>query len=270
MRSIQTWKRFDKIDYLNQFKPGIKPTHQLLEYALRKYGVNGKVLDLGGGPAITYEILKRLQKECRVYNIEPSRQCTVVRGTGYYPIRMSLKLALKSGKIPKRFDCLVACSSLHEIALSNQKSNPDNKRALFADLIQVLRGLKPAGLFIVCEVEYKKSATAKQINQHMRIARLTFGHDHPREEQLSVFEIKSGLKNLRLLETRRRLQTHRYKHKTSKIIWSKLMVFKKVVAQKNLGLSTVGKRSVVEWGHKRAQPARSFIPKSTLLNPNFS
>jgi ubiquinone/menaquinone biosynthesis C-methylase UbiE len=225
--NIQTWEKFDKINYLKQFKPGIKPTHQLLEYALLKYRVKGTVLDLGGGPAITHEILKKHQKRTKVYNIEPSRHCLAIKSSDYHPLRMSLKQAIKKDKIPKRFDCLVACSSLHEIALSNRRSNSENKRILFAELARVLPGLKPGGLFIVCEVEYRKRATAKQIKQHMWIAQHTFGHDHPREEQLSVVEIKSGLKDLKLVETRRRLQIHNYRSKISKIIWSKLMVFKK-------------------------------------------
>lgn len=48
------------------------------------------------------------------------------------------------------------------------------------------------------------------------------------EELVSIPELKRNLKALKLIETRRKLQTHKYKAHISKIIWSKLAVFRKM------------------------------------------
>jgi len=224
----QTWKKFDKIDYLNKFSPNIKPTHKLLEYALLKYKIKGVILDIGGGPGITAGILRGHKNNSLVYNIEPSKHCFDVKYKNYKPLNMSLKQAIKKKKLPQKIDCLVACSSLHELALSNNRTSEENKRIMFEQIHEAIKRLKKDGLFIICEIEYKKKATNKQIKKHIWIAEHTIGHDHPREELLTILELKNGLKKLKLIETCRKLQTHTYKNNISKLIWSKLAVFKKI------------------------------------------
>ena len=223
----ETWERFDKIDYLKNFAPGIKLSHLLLEFALLKYKIKGTILDIGGGPGITPKILRKHKNNSFVYNVEPAKNSLSYKGKNYKAINMPLKKAIEKNLLPKKVDCIVACSALHELALSNKKTNSKNKKIMFGELNFVLRTLKKGGFFIVCEVEYKKEATDRQIKRHIWIAEHTIGHDHLREELLSIRELKKGLKGLKLIETRRKLQTHRYKTHVSKIIWSKLAIFVK-------------------------------------------
>lgn len=223
----ETWAKFDEIDYLKSVKPGIMPSHRLLEYALLKYRAKGIILDIGGGPGIAAEILRRNGNNSLVYNIDPSKHCLIGIYKNYVPLNMTLKNALENNKIPDGIDCVVACNSLHELALSNKRNDTKNKKIMFDEVNEVLENLKPGGLFIIVDIEYKKKATDKQIKRHIWIAEHTIGHDHPREELLSVHELKKGLKGMSLIETGRRLQTHRYKKHVSKLIWSKLAVFRK-------------------------------------------
>jgi len=221
---MTTWKRFDKKDYMDGYKTYIRDSHTLLNYALKKYNIKGNVLDIGGGPATTTEFIG---KDAVVYNIEPAKNC-LIKKPRYKPINMSLKKALVSRNIPKNVDHIIACSSFHEIALANKKSNKENKEIMFQEINEVLKYLKKGGLFIIVFLEYKKRTTRKQVKEHLWIAEHTVGHDHPPEEFLSHEMIKRKLIGMELIESRRILQIHEYSGKKSNCIWSKLVVYNKI------------------------------------------
>jgi SAM-dependent methyltransferase len=193
---METFEKFDGIDYANTFARRISIMHELikdvLSRQLRKMDV---IIDIGGGPGMGARIIDELGVEATVINIEPSTTINDVPRLSfvkYIPLKMTFKEALHT-HLPYRGSCLLMVSSEHEIALCNGRTPAENKKEFFHDLNEFIhKNLKKNGCLIIGFPNYRKGSSEKEIARQRKFTESLLGHSHPPEELFTVEEFSSG------------------------------------------------------------------------------
>lgn len=189
---MDTFKKFDGIDYVNTFAKRISIMHELVKDVLSDHIRKGdEIIDIGGGPGMGARIIDELGIKATVTNIEPSAtihdvpQLSFVK---YIPLKMTFKEALNT-HMPYKADCLLLVSSEHEIALCNGGTALENKKEFFHDLKAFIRkNVKKNGCLVIGFPDYRKGASGEEITRQRRFTESQVGHSHPKEELFTVEE----------------------------------------------------------------------------------
>ena len=195
-KCMETFEKFDGIDYANTFARRISVMHELvkeiLSGQLRKRDV---IIDIGGGPGMGARIIDELGIEATVINIEPSTTINDVPQLSfvkYIPLKMTFREALDT-HIPYPGSCLLMVSSEHEIALCNGRTPVENKKEFFHDLNEfICKNLKKNGCLVIGFPNYRKGASKKEIARQRKFTESLLGHSHPPEELFTIEEFSAG------------------------------------------------------------------------------
>lgn len=194
---MENFQKFEGINYVNNFAKKINSVHQLVEKNLQKFlPENSIVLDLGGGPGIGAKIIEKTNKKAKVYNIEPSNNVETIpdlKKVEYKAIKLSFKEALDY-EFDQKADVLLMVSAAHEIALSNKKSNKENKTEFFKEIKDFIdKNIKPDGLVFIGFPNYKPEVSSEEVLKQRQFVDSLLGHSHPPEEFFTVKEFSEGL-----------------------------------------------------------------------------
>jgi len=189
---MDSFKKFDRMDYANTFARRISIMHELVRDVLSSQIRKGcLIIDLGGGPGMGARTIDALGIEATVTNIEPSNTINDVPQLSfvkYIPLKMSFKEALNAS-MPYTASCILMVSSEHEIALCNGRTPLENKKEFFHDLAEFIRkNLKKNGCLIIGFPDYQKGASEKEIERQRKYTESLLGHSHPPEEFFTIEE----------------------------------------------------------------------------------
>jgi len=189
---MDSFKKFEGIDYANTFARRISVMHELVKDALsRQIRKVDEVIDIGGGPGMGARIIDELGIETTVINIEPSTTINDVPQLSfvkYIPLKMSFKEAL-AARMPITASCLLMVSSEHEIALCNGRMPVENKKEFLHDLNKFIRkNLKKNGCLIIGFPDYRNGASNIEISRQRKFTESLMGHSHPPEEFFTIEE----------------------------------------------------------------------------------
>lgn len=192
---MDSFKKFDGMDYANTFARRISIMHELVRDVLsRQIRKGDEVIDIGGGPGMGARIIDELGIETTVINIEPSTTINDVPQLSfvkYIPMKMSLKEALNA-RIPSA-NCFLMVSSEHEIALCNGRTPVENKKEFFHDLNEFIRkNLNKNGCLVIGFPNYRKGASEIEISRQRKFTESLMGHSHPPEEFFTVEEFSAA------------------------------------------------------------------------------
>ena len=194
---METFEKFDGIDYANTFARRISIMHELIKDVLsgqlRKMDI---IIDIGGGPGMGARIIDELGVEATFMNIEPSTAINDVPRLSfvkYIPLKMTFKEALYT-HIPYPASCMLMVSSEHEIALCNGRTPLENKKEFFHDLNEFIhKNLKKNGCLIIGFPNYRNGASKKEIARQRKFTESLLGHSHPPEEFFTIEEFSSAI-----------------------------------------------------------------------------
>ncbi len=191
-KSMETFKKFDGIDYANTFARRISVMHELVkEILILHLRKMDEIIDIGGGPGMGARIIDEIGIEATVVNIEPSttiHDVPQLSSVKYIPLKMTLKEAL-AARIPITASCLLMVSSEHEIALCNGRTPLENKKEFFHDLKEFIRkNLKKNGCLVIGFPNYRKGASKIEISRQRKFTEKIMGHSHPPEEFFTIEE----------------------------------------------------------------------------------
>ena len=194
---METFHKFEGIDYVNNFAKRINSVHQLVTDNLEGFiKQNMFIIDLGGGPGIGAKIIDGFGKKVQVLNIEPSNNVNTIpelQWVEYGTLSMSFTEA-QQHQFSQKADIVLMISSAHEMALSYGKSSSDNKRLFFSDLTNFLsKNLNPGGYLCIGFPNYLSGVGVEEVQEQRRFTESLLGHSHPPEEFFSVEEFSNGL-----------------------------------------------------------------------------
>ncbi|MDA3892165.1 MAG: hypothetical protein PF517_10930 [Salinivirgaceae bacterium] len=193
---MENFQKFEGIDYVNNFAKRINSVHQLVSNNLQKFlSNNAKVIDLGGGPGVGASIIDKLGIKAQVLNIEPSNNAKVLPDfsyVSYAALQFSFGEALND-HLPWQADVILMVSAAHEIALSNRKTNEENKRLFFQDIqLFIKKNAKAEGLFCIGFPNYKPHVNNQDIIDQQAYTAALLEHSHPPEEFFTVQEFSNA------------------------------------------------------------------------------
>jgi hypothetical protein len=194
---MENFKKFEGIDYSNNFAKKINSMHQLVAKNLKEIitSDNLNIFDIGGGPGIGASIIDRFDRNVRVINIEPSRNIEEIpdlKNVDYVTFRLSFKDALEY-QFPWKADHILMISAAHEIALSNGKSPIENKECFYANLKDFVRKISnPNALLSIGFPNYKTGVTEEEILKQRKYIDTTIGHSHPPIEFFTAKEFSTA------------------------------------------------------------------------------
>lgn len=194
---METFHKFEGIDYVNNFAKKINSVHQLVTDNLKGFiKPNMFIIDLGGGPGIGAKIIDGFGKKVQVLNIEPSNNVNTVpelQWVEYDTLPMSFAEA-QQHKFSQKADLILMISSAHEMALSYGKSSGENKRLFFSDLTNFLsQNLIVGGYLCIGFPNYKNGVGIEEVQEQRSFTDSLLGHSHPPDEFFSVEEFSNGL-----------------------------------------------------------------------------
>jgi hypothetical protein len=194
---METFHKFEGIDYVNNFAKRINSVHQLVADNLEGFiKPNMFIIDLGGGPGIGAKIIDGFGKQVHVLNIEPSNNVNTVpelQWVEYDTLSMSFTEA-QQHKFSQKADLILMISSAHEMALSYGKSSNENKRLFFSDLTKFLsNNLNIGGYLCIGFPNYINGVGVEEVQEQRSFTDSLLGHSHPPDEFFSVQEFSNGL-----------------------------------------------------------------------------
>ncbi len=189
---MDSFTKFDGIDYANTFARRISVMHELVKEVMSgQLKKEDKIIDIGGGPGMGARTIDVLGIKATVTNIEPSNTINDVPQLSfvkYIPLKMSFKEALNAS-MPYIASCILMVSSEHEIALCNGRTPLENKKEFLHDLNEFIRkNLKKNGRLIIGFPNYRNGASEKEIAKQRKFTESLLGHSHPPEEFFTVDE----------------------------------------------------------------------------------
>ncbi len=195
---MDSFTKFDGIDYANSFAKRISIMHALVKDILSGLLKKGDVIiDIGGGPGMGARIIDELGMKTTVMNIEPSTTIYDVpqlSSVKYVPLKMTFKEALES-KMPDTASCLLMVSSEHEIALCNGGMPLENKKEFLKNLKEFIqRNLKKKGSIVIGFPNYRMGASAAEIASQRRFTESLVGHSHPAEDFFTIDEFSAAFR----------------------------------------------------------------------------
>lgn len=194
---MENYKKFEGIDYANDFAVKINSMHQLVAKNLREIissdGLN--IFDIGGGPGIGATIIDKIGKRVKVTNIEPSNNIEEIpdlTNVEYFPLQLSFVEAL-GFPFQWKADVVLMISAAHEIALSNRKSANENKEIFYANVKDFLRlNSNPNALLAIGFPNYKIGVTEDEVTMQRKFVDTFIGHSHPPEEFFTIEEFSTA------------------------------------------------------------------------------
>jgi len=186
--------KLNGVDYLSGIAIKISDMHQLVEENLKNIIKEGdKIIDIGGGPGMGARIIDHYGIKAKVLNIEPCNtvdEIPKLSNIEYIPLKQTFKEALSSN-LPWLADIVLMVSAEHEIALSNEKSNIENKKIFFQDLIKFLdKNTKEGGIYCVGFPNYKKGISNDNLIKQRRYSDSKVGHSHSPDEFFTIDEFQ--------------------------------------------------------------------------------
>lgn len=190
---MENFKKFEAVDYTNDFAVKINAMHKLVAKNLTRFidsdGLT--ITDIGGGPGVGAALIDKIGKNVRVINIEPSNNVNEVpelKYVKYSALKMSLKEAL-AYEFQSKADFFLMVSAAHEIALSNGLHARGNKEMFFSDIKTFLKtNANPQAVFAIGFPNYKKNVTDEEVAMQRDFVNSAMGHSHPPEEFFTIHE----------------------------------------------------------------------------------
>jgi hypothetical protein len=194
---METFHKFEGIDYVNNFAKRINSVHQLVIDNLEGFiKQNMFIIDLGGGPGIGAKIIDGFGKKVQVLNIEPSNNVNTIpelQWVEYNTLSMSFTEA-QQHRFSQKADLILMISSAHEMALSYGKSSNENKHLFFRDLTKFLsKNLIAGGYLCIGFPNYINGVGIEEVQEQRSFTDSLLGHSHPPDEFFSVQEFSNGL-----------------------------------------------------------------------------
>ncbi len=195
---MQSFQKFEDIDYANSFVKRINSVHQLVLKHLKELVFeNMSIIDLGGGPGVGAKLVDAFGKKLRIVNVEPSENAKEVpdlNNIDYQVIQLTFNEVLKYN-FPWKADMILMVSAAHEIALSYGNMALKNKEQFIGDLKDFLnKNLKRGGMLCIGFPNYKSVATDEEVSAQRNYTDRLLGHSHPPAEFFSPSEFLDGLK----------------------------------------------------------------------------
>ncbi|MFA8451941.1 MAG: hypothetical protein ACEPOW_14695 [Bacteroidales bacterium] len=194
---MESFQKFEGIDYVNNFAVKINSMHQLVAKNLDEIIPNNSinVIDIGGGPGIGAIIIDRLGKSAKMVNVEPSNNIDKIPDLNlveYSTLQLSFKEALIH-QFPWKADMFLMISAAHEITLSNSKTTKENKEIFFQNIKDFIKtNSKLDALLSIGFPNYKFGVTEEEVLKQREFVDSLMGHSHPPEEFFTIEEFVSS------------------------------------------------------------------------------
>ncbi len=191
------YKKFEEINYANDFASKISTMHQLVENGLKKVlnAPNYNIIDIGGAHGIGAQIIDKLGQKGKFLNLEPTNNINEkpdLKNLDYISIQSTFQNTLEID-LPFKADLILMVSAAHEIALSYGQSNKKNKTLFFRDLHEFIsQNSKRGALLAIGFPNYAEEASNEEIKEQRLIVDEVLGHSHPKEEYFTIEEFSSA------------------------------------------------------------------------------